>query len=308
MEFEVSRSVEVSVDGRAVVVSLLRLGADEGMTVAQAAELFGVDVSNIRHVVRNHGLLVVNITHDQQKALKEQGVIPLKTTVANWLPRETLRQLVRHIGTPQADAAYSQLWAMADDTTVQVTTLAEALMKDPLDLCEYTLNALKAERTKRLVAEAMVADLKIRQSQINNKLTAAAMGTASNLTQKVKKLEAVNTKLQSENTMLLGMLDKPTVATAPQSALPPLAGGCPWPADHALSRGWGKDRYEKGSPWKIVSQVIMQLKDRPDWNEIKPTLDQELKQACGSAYIPVLDETKLARAYEIVTFRLAVAG
>lgn len=169
-EVSVSKKISVEVAGRSIVVSLLKMGEHEGMTVGQAAELFGVDSNTVKEHVKNHGLMIAGISSDHLKVLKSLGVIPLKSARANFLPRETIRQLVRHIGTPEAQAAYDHLWAMADDGMTFLKTQAEVHSTDPIDIAEMLLNTAKVERAMRIEAE--------RLKEIADKRAFSAMGSS----------------------------------------------------------------------------------------------------------------------------------
>lgn len=116
--------------GETIVVTVLRMGNDESMTVADVAELIGVTAAGLRGMIRDHSLIVCIAHDDQMEQLKQLGVVPLKSARANLLPKATIQALVKIVNTPEAWAAYNQLWvdaagpkATADDV---ITKLAQA--------------------------------------------------------------------------------------------------------------------------------------------------------------------------------------
>lgn len=116
--------------GETIVVTVLRLGDDESMTVADVAEMLNVATSNIREHIRVHSLVVRKTDDQELVTLRKLGVVSIKTTTANLLPKATIQALVKIVNTPEAWAAYNQLWvdaagpkATADDV---ITKLAQA--------------------------------------------------------------------------------------------------------------------------------------------------------------------------------------
>ena len=187
----ISRDVPVVDLGRTLTVKLLKMGEEEGLTVAQAASLFGVTDAAIKNHVKNHRLNFDTFSVEQLKYLKLQGVLPLNTPTANFLPRETLRQLVRHIGTPAADAIYRHLWQMADEPAEYLKTQADVHDTDPISIAERLLVIAKEERVKRVEAERLQA--------VADKRAFSAMGTAGGLS---KKLTAATVKIETLETAL----------------------------------------------------------------------------------------------------------
>ena len=103
-------TTELKQAGESIVVTILRLGDEDCMTVADTAELLNVTTGGLRGMIRDHSLIVCN-THDVQLAeLKQRGVIPLNSARANLLPKGTIQALVKIVNTPEAWAAYNQLW------------------------------------------------------------------------------------------------------------------------------------------------------------------------------------------------------
>lgn len=80
------------------------------MLVADVADTLSVGTRNIQQLVTQHGLVRREASHQNLADLRAAGVIPFKTSVVNLLPRETVEALVKIVNTPQAWAAYRQLW------------------------------------------------------------------------------------------------------------------------------------------------------------------------------------------------------
>ena len=82
----------------------------EYLTYQQAAEALGTSTSNIRNVVARENLVATKCCDQELKQLKEVGVLPFKTTVANLIDQVGMETLVKVIDTPEAWAVYKTLW------------------------------------------------------------------------------------------------------------------------------------------------------------------------------------------------------
>lgn len=88
---------------------MIRLGDQDYLTVAEAAEAFNVSTQNINQILARHDLNSTTPSFEHLQALKDQGVIPLKAPSQRLLPRATIDELVRIINTDEAKAAYRQI-------------------------------------------------------------------------------------------------------------------------------------------------------------------------------------------------------
>lgn len=164
-------------DGSEITAHMIRMGDDDYLTVAEAAEAFGVAATSIRSEISRHGLVVAKCSDHAIDSLRAAGVIPLKTTVVNLLPRATVDELVRIINTDEAKAAYRQIvgeWREAKkDTATALEHMADSVRQA---VAAATTNAAAAARSADLALEvnkrvdaiaAVVADV---QQQANDSL------------------------------------------------------------------------------------------------------------------------------------------
>jgi len=122
MDMIVSEKNVTQADGEAIVVTIINLGDGESLTVADTAELLGSSTASVRKDIERHGLVVTKC-HDQNlQELKRLGLTPFKTTVVNLLPKATIQALVKIVNTPEAWAAYRQLWITAEQPSIPTVT------------------------------------------------------------------------------------------------------------------------------------------------------------------------------------------
>lgn len=131
-----ARTIEQT--GENIIVQVIRLGEDECMTVADAAELLDVSPAGVRSMIRDHGMSVRRPHEHQLKEMRQAGVIPLKSPTANLLPKQTIQALVKIVNTDAAWAAYNQLWTIAEKGRSEDLSTIEALQKRLQDLEQNT--------------------------------------------------------------------------------------------------------------------------------------------------------------------------
>jgi hypothetical protein len=113
-------------DGSEITAHMIRMGDEDLLTVGEAAEAFGVEPATVRQLVLKHGLDRVDAIDAVVQELKKAGVIGLRTSTVNLLPRATIDELVRIINTDEAKAAYRQIvgeWREAKKATAQAGSL-----------------------------------------------------------------------------------------------------------------------------------------------------------------------------------------
>lgn len=130
----------VEFEGRLLDAMLVQLKdangefGEEGMIQPRFAELIGTSNTNVGLRVSNKNLhrttLSRSVTLSQLKGLH---IVGHATGKVNFLPKATIRELVRIIDTPQAKAIYNQLWDDAEDNVTNkalVTELQSALVHE----------------------------------------------------------------------------------------------------------------------------------------------------------------------------------
>ena len=95
-------------------MKLLKLGEEEGLTTKQAAELLGVAPDSITQELNRHSLNRLTVSGSVLQDMKRLQIVGSRTKEANFLPRDTIRQLVKILNTPEAQQVYDQLWVLAD--------------------------------------------------------------------------------------------------------------------------------------------------------------------------------------------------
>jgi hypothetical protein len=155
----------LSVAGETLVVEVLKLASGDHMTVAQVAEMLSVTTQNIRALVARHGLVATAGSDQNITELRRLGVIPIKTTVVNLLPKATIRALVKIVDTPEAWAAYSQLWADAGELKE-----VRAASSSQLDHLQAQLRTLTSS-SLALIDVVRTVETKVDEQAANGKLT-----------------------------------------------------------------------------------------------------------------------------------------
>ena len=107
----------VQVNGRELLVQLLRMGEHEGLLTTQIASALGVTTQNIYHIIRRESLDSVTMSHTVLASLQDHRIINQRIGIynaPNFLPRPTIEALVKIVNTPEAWALYEQLWEAFD--------------------------------------------------------------------------------------------------------------------------------------------------------------------------------------------------
>jgi len=156
------RSIQVS--GKPIVIRILALVQGQYMTVADAAVLLGVEGITIRRLLAEHGLAAYAMNAVELRALKNQGILPLRTRTANLLPKDTIKALVRILRTPEANAAYEQVWQDAAELHAgkaqaqPIAKIANAL-KDTIEVVQDQEVRITAVETQVQTIEQDFGDL-----------------------------------------------------------------------------------------------------------------------------------------------------
>lgn len=144
---------QIDVHGRSIVIQLISMGQDEGLTTQQVAYLFGVNYSAVRKSVIENNLVSLPIVTKDRQALRSVGIIPVTGRAPNFLPRNTIRALAKIFNTCEAWAVYNQLWSAVEDPQVYTAIRVEAGLNTIIPAMEDMIQRLKGEYALRLTAE-----------------------------------------------------------------------------------------------------------------------------------------------------------
>ncbi|WP_132325945.1 hypothetical protein [Pseudobacteriovorax antillogorgiicola] len=145
-----SKSIEVvnkaiSVDGQDLFIDLVKMGKDEGLLVNQAADLFGVDQSSIWFHLKKRELGYLVLPRKLLIELKNHGVVNRYTPKACFLPKETLRALVKLINSNVAWDIFNSLWEVTDKA-YEFHTKSDTISE--IDAMMRSLSILKEQQQK----------------------------------------------------------------------------------------------------------------------------------------------------------------
>lgn len=140
------REVRVTYQDSYADVKLIVMAGEEGLTTGQVSDLLGVSPVTIRRHAQEHGLSFVQISSEILPKLRQDNVISMKGRAPKWVPKETIRQLVKHVGTDKAQAIYDQLWKLAEENITGKATTQETL--NVLDGAAHSLRALMEYQEK----------------------------------------------------------------------------------------------------------------------------------------------------------------
>lgn len=154
--------VEIQKSGEKIRITLVTVGANEGLVVGQAAELFNVTESTIYKHLQKHEIAHKKIVTGRLQLLKNSGIVNSKAIHAIFIPRYGLRELLRVIDTDEAKAAYHQLF---DDSEELMKSKPEiAILKQRLD--EQNAMILKISgQLKAALDRSAIDQAKIRASE-----------------------------------------------------------------------------------------------------------------------------------------------
>ncbi|SMF35121.1 hypothetical protein [Pseudobacteriovorax antillogorgiicola] len=139
------KSKEISVEGKQFFVGLVSMGEDEGLLVSQAADLFGVRQNTIWTHVQKRGLSYSVIPRESLLWLKKQGFIGPRAPKACFLPKETLRALVKLINSNVAWDIFNRLWEVTD-RAYEFHTKSDTISE--IDAMMRSLSILKEQQQK----------------------------------------------------------------------------------------------------------------------------------------------------------------
>lgn len=69
-----------------------------------------------------HSLSAYAVSAQNLDDLRKQGIISLKARTLNLLPKDTIKALVRILRTPEANAAYEQVWQDSEELHTRTKT------------------------------------------------------------------------------------------------------------------------------------------------------------------------------------------
>lgn len=108
-----SVAIERKVLKSGLMAVLVKLDDEEGMTLTEVSDIFGIPKNTIQSHMKSNGFKGIRFSVHQLKHLRDARVIPLNTTVASFIPQGAIESLVRFISTPETDAIYRELWDRA---------------------------------------------------------------------------------------------------------------------------------------------------------------------------------------------------
>jgi hypothetical protein len=186
--------VQKKVLGSGLSALLITLDGTEGMTLPALAEVLGVDIDSLRSHCDRHNLIKTAISSFNQKELRARGVIPMRGRSPHFLPKETIKELVRHVGTPEAKAIYSQLWEVAEAVQqgdlIKASTIVGIEYDDMLDNLEKATAIARKAIADRKIETARADEAERTKSWIGSKREATAMSTAAKATTEANRAKA----------------------------------------------------------------------------------------------------------------------
>jgi hypothetical protein len=125
---------------------LVTVNGQEGMLLPHLAKVLGVTQSTLKDHCTRHRLLIARPDADQILDMQKLNVINLKTRRVNLLPRETVRALIKLVGTPETWAIFEQMWEVVNNVyngnVVQAMTDTGVVPKDAREYLRMALAEL----------------------------------------------------------------------------------------------------------------------------------------------------------------------
>ncbi len=101
---------KIALNSKETIIFIIKLNCEEGLTIPQVADMFNTSSEHIRKSINRHALATGQIVPKSMKALKNTNVIPLNTPKTRFVPKDSIKSLVKIINSPTAWTIYFQLW------------------------------------------------------------------------------------------------------------------------------------------------------------------------------------------------------
>lgn len=134
----------IEFNGKAALAKLLFVDGQEGMLSTHLAELLNIANSTMREHIQRYAISAQALPAHSMRSLKDMDVIPIHARTAVFLPRDSVRALVKIINTDEAWLIYRQLWDDAEELNrIKPEYLSQ---KEQLIEMQRDLSILKSER------------------------------------------------------------------------------------------------------------------------------------------------------------------
>jgi hypothetical protein len=134
----------IELNGKAALAKLLFVEGQEGMLSTHLAELLNIANSTMREHIQRYAISAQALPAHSMRSLKDMDVIPIHARTAVFLPRDSVRALVKIINTDEAWLIYRQLWDDAEELNrIKPEYLSQ---RERLIELQRDLNILKDER------------------------------------------------------------------------------------------------------------------------------------------------------------------
>jgi len=104
------RSHEIKLQAQKLIARVVKLDETEGMLATHLSELLNISESGLRKHIHRHAIGAQSLVAHRMRSELGADVIPMFARSVLFIPKASIKQLVKVIDTPEAWAIYLELW------------------------------------------------------------------------------------------------------------------------------------------------------------------------------------------------------
>lgn len=155
--------VPIALNVIGIAIKLLEIAGKQGITFPMLSGILGVDPPNITQIIKREGLNLLTLSYENRKELQVSNVIQIIGRPPKFVPKSTIRAVVKIVWTVRAQDIYNQLRDVAEAIQIGDLHVAQDLVGVSEDLALVNLEAalafakkLKVERDEAIKTKAQI--------------------------------------------------------------------------------------------------------------------------------------------------------
>jgi len=138
-----------AVNGMKLLVQILKDEEykDGYVSLRHTYELLGMSKQAMHNLFkRNQHLEFVNVSCTNYISLRNQGVIPLTGSPGKFVSKDTFKQIVKLVDTPEAEAIYNALWVVVERAAAHPTDMFDGLSLTTRAIVDHDIRISNVEQ------------------------------------------------------------------------------------------------------------------------------------------------------------------